>query len=206
MFQDIIKLTQLILENVLEDTTIKPNLKSIYDVYRVMQRVIYAIHVLEVHYLHLPYEVSCLQDAQLGTPFKKWYFFTAKDFDEVRKYMREYLLELTAMYFGLMYEENYVPNKTTFTLEKFFSSATILAFFAYHYESGKLSDDGLSVVCKKLTLNKKKYYEDTHIDIDTHEKRVALCLRMKVSAQAMQKILEKTKAFLVTHVTLEDLL
>lgn len=42
--------------------------------------------------------------------------------------------------------------------------------------------------------------------IDTHEKRVALCQEIKASVGEMQKIFDKTKAFLMAHATLEDLL
>lgn len=120
--------------------------------------------------------------------------------------MRAYLLELANIYFSMAYEENYVPDKTTLTLEKFFRSATILGFFSYHYESGKLSDNGLSVVYKKLIFNKKKYYEDTSVDIETYKKRLALYRKMKASGLKMQKILDKTKAFLMANATLKDLL
>ena len=206
MLQDIVKLTQFTVVNALEDTTIKLDLQALYDVHRAMQRVILAMHVLEVHYLHLPLNSVCLQGSSLGTPFEKWCLITAKDFDEVRKSMRAYLLELANIYFSMAYEENYVPDKTTLILEKFFRSAIILGFFSYHYESGKLSNDGLSIVCKKLIFNKKKYYEDTSVDIETYEKRLALCQKMKASGLKMQKILDKTKAFLMANATLKDLL
>lgn len=61
VFQDIVKLTQLILDNSFKNTAIKLDLKTLYDVYKAMQRVIYAMHILEVHYLHLPLNSVCLQ-------------------------------------------------------------------------------------------------------------------------------------------------
>lgn len=207
MFQNIVKLTQLTLENYLEDSTIKFDLKSLYDAYRSMERVIHSMYVLEVHYLHLPFDAPCLQDSQIGTPFKKWYFVTEKDFNEVRKNMREFLLELIAVtYFKNDYIEEYSPDTCTSIVEKLFEIKSIFGFFSHYYESGKLSNDGLSVIYTKLILDNKNYYEDACIDIDTHEKRIALCKEIKDSVGEMQKIFDKTKAFLISHATLEDLL
>ena len=202
MFQDIIKLTKLTLENALEDDTIKLDLKALYDAYRAIERVIYPMHILEVHYLHLPFDAPWLQDSQHGSPFNKWYLFTEQDFDRVRKNMRAFLLSL----YHLTYCKNDMEDECTSIVEKFYGLKSIFGFFSHYYESGKLSNDGLSVVYTKLILDKNNYYEDACIDIDTHEKRIELCKEIKDSVGEMQKIFDKTKAFLIAHATLEDLL
>lgn len=202
MFQDIVKLAQLTLVNALEDTTIKLDLKALYDAYRTMESAIDAMYVLEVHYLDRPFDAPWLQDSQHGTPFQKWYLFTEQDFDSVRKSMRAFLLSL----YHVTYYKNDLEDKCISIVEKFYGLKSIFGFFSYHYESGKLSNDGLSVVYTKLVLDKNNYHEDTGIDIDTHEKRIALCQEIKASVGEMKKIFDKTKAFLMATATLEDLL
>lgn len=200
MFHDIIKFSKLTLENALEDATVKLDLKALYDAYRAMERVIHAMHVLEVHYLHLSFDASFLQDSQHGTPFHKWYLFTEQDFDSVRKSIRQFLIELIYITYDDGTEEDIS------IVEKYFRAKHIFGFFSHYYESGKLSNDGLSVIYTKLILDKNNYYEDACINIDTHEKRIILCQEIKDSVGEMQKIFDKTKAFLISHATLEDFL
>lgn len=202
MFQDIVKLTQFTLVNALEDTTIKLDLKSLYDAYRTMEEVIYTMHVLEVHYLHLPFDSDILQDSQHGTPFHKWYLFTEQDFDKVKKSMRAFLLSL----YHVTYCKNDIEDDCTSIIEKLSGLKNIFGFFSHYYESGKLSQDGLSIVYTKIVLGEKHYYEDSYLAIDTHEKRLALCRKMKASGEEMQKIFDKTKAFLSANTSLKDLL
>ncbi len=202
MFQDIVKLTHFTLVNAVEDTNIKLYLKALYDAYRAMEKVIYAMHILEVHYLHLPFDTPCLQDSQHGTAFHKWYLFTEQDFDSVRKSMRAFLLSL----YHLTYCKNNMEDEYTSIVEKLFGLKSIFGFFSHYYESGKLSQDGLSIVYTKLVLGEKHYYEDSCLTIDTHEKRIALCKEINISGEEMKRIFNKIKSFILKNASLNDLL
>jgi len=203
MFQDVIKLIQSTLVKTLENQTIIIDAQSLYDAYRSMKRAIGAIHVLESHYLSIPLESCFLQNLHNRTPFQKWYFFTEKDFDSVRKQMREYLVELIAVTYC---EVNDEIHKHISIMETLADPKYMFGFFSTYYESGKLSKDGLSVICTKLRLDEKHLHEEVTIDIDTHEKRIALCQEIKTSVEEMQVILTLIKSYLLSNACLEDLL
>lgn len=199
MFQDIVQLTQLTLINALEDTTIRLDMKALYDAYRAMDSAIDAMHTLEVHYLPIPLESSFLQDSQHGIAFKKWYIFTEQDFERARRHLRTFLTNLIYV----TYQNS--DRELVSIMEKVGREKQIYGFFSHYYESGKLSNDGVSIHFTKLLIGQKQFYEEASITIDTHEKRVALCQKMHTSVMEMKKIRDKTKAFLLSHATLEEL-
>ena len=203
MFQDVIKLIQARLVKTLENQTIIIDAQLLYDAYRSMKKAIGAIHVLEAHYLYLSLESSFLQDSQHGTPFQKWYLFTEQDFDSVRKQMREFLVDLI----GITYCEGDADIHEHISIMETSSSLKYMfGFFSTYYESGKLSKDGLSIIFTKLNVGEKNIYEESTIDISTHEKRIALCQEIKTSVEEMQVILMLIKSYLLTNACLEDLL
>lgn len=205
MFQDIVKLTQFTLVNALENKNITLNVKEIYDAYRSMQRVIDTMHVLEVHYLPIPMDSNFLQNSQHGTPFQKWYLFTEQDFDNVRKKMREFLVNLLYITYCVWNEEDGIEEHISI-MEKISRPKSMFGFFSYHYESGKLSTDGLNILYTKLIFEQKHYCEDSCIVIDTYEKRVSLCEEIRVSVEEMKDILKSIKSYLLSNASLEELL
>lgn len=200
MFQDIVQLTRLTLINALEDTTIRLDMKALYDAYRAMDSAIDAMYTLEVHYLPIALESSFLQDSQHGNPFKKWYIFTEQDLQRVRSHLRTFLSNLIYVTY-----QNF-DGELIFIMQNYGREKQIYGFFLYYYESGKLSNDGLSINFTKLLVGKKQYYEEAFISIDTHEKRVALCKEIHGSIDEMKTIRDTTKAFLLSNASLEELL
>lgn len=205
MFQDIVKLTQFTLVNALENKNITLDTKKIYDAYRAMQRAIDTMRTLEVNYLPIAMDSDFLQNSSHGAPFKKWYFFTEQDFDKVRKNLREYLVNLIDITYCVWNEEDGIQEHISI-MEKFSEPRRMFGFFSYHYESGKLSTDGLSILHTKLIFEQKNYYENSCIVIDTHEKRVALCEEIRVSVKEMKDILKSVKSYLLSNASLEELL
>ena len=204
MFQDIVKLTQFTLGNALEDTTISLDMKSLYDAYRKMDSAIYAMYILEAHYLSIPLDSDFLQDSQHGTPFQKWYKVTEGDFDKVRIHLREFLTELVHVTYRKNEEDD--EDRPIPIIEKHIRAKHIYGFFVHHYESGKLSKDGQSVICNKLILENNEFYKEVSIPIDTLEKRVALCQEIRICVEEMKQILQAIKTFILTDATLEELL
>ena len=200
MFQDIVTLTKATLINALEDTTLKLDVKALYDTYRTMGSAIHAMHILEVHYLHLPFDSHVLQDSQHGAPFKKWYVFMEQDFEHVRKNLRAFLSNLI----DIKYQKS--DEEVIYIIEKVAKSKQIFGFFSHYYESGKLSNDGLGIHYTKLLIDEKQFHEEAFISIDTYEKRVALCKEIRMSVEAMIQILKKIKSFLLLHASLDELL
>lgn len=204
MFQDIVKLTQFTLVNALEDTTINLDMKALYDAYRKMDSAIYAMYILEAHYLSIPLNSDFLQDSQHGTPFEKWYLVTEGDFANVRKKMREFLSELVHVTYYKKQEDD--EDRPTPIIEKYIRAKHIYGYFTHHYESGKLSKDGQSVVCNKLILENNEFYNEVSISIDSIEKRVALCEEIRASIKEMKQILHVIRCFILAHVSIEELL
>lgn len=84
--------------------------------------------------------------------------------------MREFLVALIEIPHCRSRENN----EHRSSIEKLRIMKGVFGFFFYYYESGKLSQDGLSIVYTKLVLGEKHYYEDSCIAIDTHEKNCAM--------------------------------
>lgn len=200
MFQDIVQLTQVTLINALEDTSIRLDMKALYDAYRAMDSTIDAMHTLEVHYLPIPLESSFLQDSQHGTPFQKWYIFTEQDFERARRHLRIFLTNLIYV----TYQNS--DGELVSIMEKVGREKQIYGFFSHYYESGKLSNDGLNIHFTKLLIGEKQFYEEASITIDTYEKRVALCQKMHTSVVEMKTIRDTIKSFLLSNASLEMLL
>lgn len=203
MFQDVVQLTQFTLIKTLEDTPITLNTKALYDAYRKMDNAIFRMHVLESHYLSLPFDTDFLQNSNHGMPFQKWCCVIEEDFDMLRKEMRAFLAALVYVRYQKINEDF---EKSISIIEKFVSIKHIFGFFSYHYESGKLSKDGQSILFAKLIIGEKYFYEESTIRIDSHEKRVALCQEIKDSIEEMKKLLYFVKSFILTNVSLEELL
>lgn len=204
MFQDIVTLSQATLITAIEDATIRIDVKALYDTYRAMDRAIYAMHVLEAHYLGISLESNFLQNSDHGTPFQKWYKFTEEDFDKVRIHLREFLTELVHVTYAKNQEDE--EDTPTPVIEKYIRAKYIYGYFTHHYESGKLSKDGQSVVCNKLILENNEFYNEVFISIDSFAKRVALCEEIRASVKEMKQILQAIRSFILAHVSLEELL
>ena len=204
MFQDIVTLSQATLINAIEDTTIRLDVKALYDTYRAMDHAIYAMHVLEAHYLAISLESDFLENSRYGTPFQKWYKFTEEDFDKVRIHLREFLTELVHVTYAKNQEDE--EDTPTPVIEKYIRAKYIYGYFTHHYESGKLSKDGQSVVCNKLILENNEFYNEVFISIDSFAKRVALCEEIRASVKEMKQILQAIRSFILAHVSLEELL
>lgn len=204
MFQDIVKLIQLTLIVTLEDKTKEFDKKQIYDVSRVMQETIKIIQALEVHYLPLSLEDSCLQNSHYGTPFQKWLIVLEQDFDKVRQKLRQFFSELTNLTYKYFNEDGYTENISI--MQHYIKAKDIFGYFSYHYESGKLSNDGRSINYHQLYVEQKEFYKECVIDITTYEQRIALCEKIRTSKNEMKAILDTLKSFLLQYATLEELL
>lgn len=118
--------------------------------------------------------------------------------------MRQFFSEVTNLTYKYFNEDGYTENISI--MQHYIKAKDIFGYFSYHYESGKLSNDGRSINYHQLYVEQKEFYKECIIDITTYEQRIALCQKIRTSKNEMKAILDTLKSFLLANATLEELL
>lgn len=204
MLEDIVKNTQKVFEQFLPQNKSVQSIKSVYDLYRAMQRMVNNVDLVSEHYLALDFEEPYLQNSSFGSPSDKWRYFFNKDLETFNKSAKKYLMKLNTIA-----PEDNIRICGSY-LSEIYNPKTFYGFVRDNYSVGLVRPCGFEMVTTTLKLEstQENYYIESYakIDLTTYEQRVALQSDIREKSKVLKSELTKLKAYILGNCTIEELL
>lgn len=204
MLEDITSLTTKIFVQFLPNNTPINSKKTLYDIYRAMQKLIDSSQLVSEHYLALDFSEEFLQNSSFGEPSDKWRYFFNKDLEELNTNSKNYLLKLNHL------APKDAVNSCSSYISHIYRAKTYYSFVRDDYSVGYvapcdllLHSTTLIIKCDKNSSYLEKY---SKIDLTTFEQRVALKNEIEEKIKLLQSDLRRLKEYIIKNFTLEDLL
>lgn len=205
MLEDIVVNTQRVFEQFLPQNKKIQSMRTVYDLYRTMEKMVSDINKVSEHYLALKFDESYLETSTLGTTSSdKWRWVLNIDLEELNKSAKDYLMGLNciAIEDGKGEFENY--------LFHIYNFKTFYGFVRDEYCVGLVSQSGFEMSTTTLSLDVTKENRNIKnfkkINLTTYEQRVALQSDLREKHIILKSELVQLKAYILENCSIEELL
>lgn len=201
MLEDIVFITNKVLEEALPKKQNLTSPKEVYNIFRKLEIVIKDINLVANHYLALNFEEEYLQNSSFGEPINKWRYFLNKDLEQLNESIKEYLIVFSYLSHEDMFESY---------LSRLYNCKLFYGFIQTIYNVGFVESCGNFIYIN--ILDTKKNIEDfnlginSKIDLSTFEYRVSLKNKLNDSKEKLLLEQQKLKSYILKRYTMEDLL
>jgi hypothetical protein len=203
MLNDITYLTNFVFSKFIPNNKEIYSAKSAHSVCLALEKVISAIHVLEVHYLALTFNEGYLQDSSIGKPVDKWRKYINKDLTSLNKKVTVYLQalnNLTSM--SEEYDGSY--------LSSLYNYKIFYSFVRDRYNVGIIEPCSCTLMSTTLLtdIDSTAYHitEYKKISLSSYEERLTLQSLLKERAIFLSQSHKELQQYLIKNYTIEDLI
>jgi len=204
MLTDVIKITNTILKEFIPNNIEINSSKNLYDIYRLLERVVSSTHLVYSHYLALDFSEEYLQNSSFGQPSNKWRHYLNEDLEALNKDVKAYLLKLQHLSSkdNRDYFESYMSS--LFYPKMFYSYINSIYSVGYIApNSFEITSDVLTKKFHPEQINLRKSFK---VNLATYEERLLLQKHLEDKKVKLDNLLSQLKEYILCNYTLNDLL
>ena len=206
MLDDITIITKVILDQFVTENKVLKSQKSVYDVYRQLERVVDKTKLVSRHYLALDFEEEFLKNSSYREPSDKWRYFFNKDLESLNESLKEYLHKLSL----LSLEDDDSSGFFTSFMSNLYNCKVSYAFIRDEYNIGFVEPCGFMMISNILNtdFNIEKYHISEFIktDLSMLEQRVSLKNNLEDKIIILEENLKCLREYILLNISMDQLL